>query len=128
MTTQEIKALVAAKIAGQGNQVDLGNALSDIINSLCDLIDAGGQGGGNKPLIVPCSLDSGEDDKKIVSVSSGEVGIAEPEVVAAFRAGRPVLFEDGANEFLGTLVDCYDEAVDMWAVASSYGILSVTWG
>lgn len=43
MTTQEIKDLVAAKIAGQGNQVDLGNALSDIINSLCDLIDAGGK-------------------------------------------------------------------------------------
>lgn len=26
MTTQEIKDLVAAKIAGQGNQIDLGNA------------------------------------------------------------------------------------------------------
>lgn len=43
MTTQEIKALVAAKIAGQGNQVDLGNALSDIFGSLCDLIDAAQQ-------------------------------------------------------------------------------------
>lgn len=40
MTTQEIKALVAAKIAGQGNQIDLGNALPEIIDALCDAVDS----------------------------------------------------------------------------------------
>lgn len=39
MTTTEIKALVAAKIAGQGTMLDVGNALPSVINSLCDLVD-----------------------------------------------------------------------------------------
>lgn len=38
MTLEEIKALAAAKIAGQGNQVDLGNALTAIIDGLADAI------------------------------------------------------------------------------------------
>lgn len=36
MTKQEIKDLVAAKIAGQGTQVDLGGALPEIINAIVD--------------------------------------------------------------------------------------------
>lgn len=39
MTTAEIKALVAAKVAGQGTMLDVGNALPAILNALCDLID-----------------------------------------------------------------------------------------
>ena len=39
----------------------MGNALSDIINSLCDLIDAGGQGGS--PTVVKFPATSGDDGK-----------------------------------------------------------------
>lgn len=42
MTTTEIKALVAAKVAGQGNMLDVGNALPTILNALCDLVDTMG--------------------------------------------------------------------------------------
>lgn len=38
MTTQEIKALIAEKIAGQGSMVDVGGGLPAILNALCDLI------------------------------------------------------------------------------------------
>lgn len=38
MTPQEIKARIAAKITGQGNQVDIGNGLSEILNEIIDLI------------------------------------------------------------------------------------------
>lgn len=38
MTKQEIKDLVAAKLVGQGNQVDLGSALPAILNGIIDLI------------------------------------------------------------------------------------------
>lgn len=48
MNKQEIKDLVAAKIAGQGNQVDLGSALPKIIDEVVDLIPEGGGG----PVIV----------------------------------------------------------------------------
>lgn len=40
MTTAEIKALVAAKVAGQGTMLDVGNALPAILNALCDQIDS----------------------------------------------------------------------------------------
>lgn len=38
MTKQEIKDLVAAKLVGQGNQVDLGSALPAILDGIIDLI------------------------------------------------------------------------------------------
>ena len=34
MTKQELQALINAKIAGQGNQIDLGGALGEILGSL----------------------------------------------------------------------------------------------
>lgn len=39
MTKDEIKTLIAEKISGQGNQVDIGGALAKILN---ELVDAGG--------------------------------------------------------------------------------------
>ncbi len=42
MTTQEIKDLVSAKIAGQGTQVDAGNALAEVLNAIVDAIPEGG--------------------------------------------------------------------------------------
>jgi len=40
MTTDEIKALVAKKLAGQGTNVDAASVLPTIINALCDAVDA----------------------------------------------------------------------------------------
>lgn len=41
MSKEEIKALVAAKIAGQGSAVDAGGALAPIFNAIIDLIPEG---------------------------------------------------------------------------------------
>lgn len=38
MTKDEIKALIAAKIDGQGNQVDIGGTLAQVLNAIIDLI------------------------------------------------------------------------------------------
>lgn len=38
MTKEEMKALVSTKIAGQGNQVDLGNALPELLNAIIDAL------------------------------------------------------------------------------------------
>ena len=38
MTKDEIKALISAKVAGQGDQVDAGGALADILNGIIDAI------------------------------------------------------------------------------------------
>lgn len=79
MTKDEIKTLVAAKIAGQGSQVDVGGGLPTILNEIIDLIPEGG-GGGFEPLVVEGSREqgtseiyvSGEDFLKIISrIKSG---------------------------------------------------------
>jgi len=38
MTKDEIKALISAKVAGQGDQVDAGGALAQILNGIIDAI------------------------------------------------------------------------------------------
>lgn len=51
MTKEEIKSLISAKIAGQGNQVDSGGALDEILNEIVDAIPEGG--GDVKNTIIP---------------------------------------------------------------------------
>ena len=50
MTKDQIKSLISAKIAGQGNQVDSGGALDEILNAIVDAIP---EGGG----VIPITLD-----------------------------------------------------------------------
>ena len=38
MNANEIKELVAAKIAGQGSQVDIGGALPEVLNAIIDMV------------------------------------------------------------------------------------------
>lgn len=45
MTRQEVRALIDAKIKGQGTNVDAGSVLPAILNGILDLIDSGGGGG-----------------------------------------------------------------------------------
>lgn len=47
MTKEQIVALIAEKIAGQGNQVDTGSSLPAILNGIIGLIDAGASNIGN---------------------------------------------------------------------------------
>jgi hypothetical protein len=42
MTKEELKALIKAKIEGQGTNVDAGSVLPAILNGILDLIDGGG--------------------------------------------------------------------------------------
>lgn len=58
MTKQEIKDLVAAKIAGQGSMVDVGGALADILNAIADAAFAAATG---EPAHVFDSLESAQN-------------------------------------------------------------------
>lgn len=45
MKKDQIKSLISAKIAGQGNQVDSGGALDEILDAIVDAIPEGGGSG-----------------------------------------------------------------------------------
>lgn len=80
MEKGQIKALVAAKIAGQGSQVDVGGGLPTILNEIIDLIP---EGGGFEPLVI---------EGRVVD---GDIMIDDPdsydEAVEKFRQGFPVV-------------------------------------
>ena len=64
MTKEEIKALIAEKIAGQGNQVDSGGALADILNGIIDSIPQ---------VLPPTTLDFTLPESTLGNVSAEEM-------------------------------------------------------
>lgn len=81
MTKDEIKALVAAKIAGQGSMVDVGGGLPTILNEIIDLIPEGG-GGGFEPLVI-----EGRVVEDVIMVDDSDL---YDEAVDKFCQGFPV--------------------------------------
>lgn len=56
MTKEEVKALIKAKIEGQGTNVDAGSVLPAILNGIIDLIEEGGGGTSDAVQYVPQEL------------------------------------------------------------------------
>lgn len=94
-----MKALVAAKIAGQGTNIDGGGALSDLLNAIVDAIP---EGGGGESLIVNGTVNSSQ-----FQITSG---VSTREILDAFKAGRTVVLH-GVN---------LDDDVDDWEVVIAY--------
>lgn len=80
MTKEEIKALVASKIEGQGNQVDLGSALSAIIGGIVDLIP---EGGGPKVIHIQNALFLAGGEEELTEAEKQEIfsGIKDGTIV-----------------------------------------------
>ena len=64
MTTDEIRTLIAQTIAGQGDQVDLGGSLGNILKGFADIIDALPQP-TEYTAKQPLSIDEGEISLKV---------------------------------------------------------------
>ena len=65
MTTDEIRALIAQKIAGQGSAVDVGGGLPTILNAICDALDA---------IPAPYELPVASDNT-LGGIKTGEIGL-----------------------------------------------------
>ena len=88
MTKEEIKALISAKITGQGNQVDAGGALDAILNAIVDIIPAGYE--------LPVATDETLGGIKVGS----NLSITEEGVLSAQGGAQPLVIigtvSDGA--------------------------------
>lgn len=109
MTKQEIKDLIAAKIAGQGNQVDIGGVLADILNALVD--------GGSQPIRLTGTISEGDTLQDLI-----EVGLTKEEIEAAARGERTgVVVIDGSvdsnNFYQITGASYYPEAEGEWLIS-----------
>lgn len=72
MTKEELKALVAAKIAGQGNQVDTGSVLPKVLDEIIDKAFEGG-GGDLTDYVKKVEVDNFEEFDETTSYSEGDV-------------------------------------------------------
>lgn len=109
MTKEEIKDLIASKIAGQGSAVDAGSALPQILNAIIDSI---GEGGGGTPTYVLdfrnettgmsaiSYLATGSGDNPVsVEDFEANTGISE-ETAIALMSGKYVCLYDGNEVYL----------------------------
>jgi len=104
MTIEEIKALAAAKIAGQGNQVDLGNALTAIIDGLADAIaDAIADA---SPIVI-----EGEFEPDTFIPAEGQISFLE--AVNALKSGK-VIFAHGKSSQRYCSATAYEDGSDIF--------------
>ena len=96
MTPQEIKDLIASKIAGQGSAVDAGSALPEILSEIVGKLDGGsGSGTGAGFLLIPNDmLDLAASAPSYIATKTEYadfLGITEDEVDALFDWQYPIL-------------------------------------
>lgn len=97
MTKEEIKALIASKIEGQGSAVDAGSALPQILNEIVDSIGEGGGSGGSGVgfLNIPNDLLNLASHAPFYTNSKAEfaefLGVSEDEVDGLMDWQYPIL-------------------------------------
>jgi len=107
MTKDELKALIAAKIQGQGTAVDAASALPAILNGIIDAIP---EGGGGLAALPETTLSQSGDD--VVGTPFGDDIVGD--IIAGKYHAILVNFDDGVNitEFTNptvfTLAQCND--------------------
>lgn len=91
MTVQEIKDLIASKIAGQGSAVDAGSALPEILNGIVDAIAA-------IPEVQPVYLKTTRSFTQLVE--QGEISVTS---MASYMG----VTEKTLRQFLAGQIPCY---------------------
>lgn len=77
MTKEEVKALIKAKIEGQGTNVDAGSVLPAILNGILDLIDGAGA------ITVVTSISAQSTDVEVPSAKCVYDNIGDIETLLA---------------------------------------------
>lgn len=113
MTKQEIKDLITAKIAGQGNQVDSGGALDAILNAIIDAIPEGGGGSMYIDAALNIHADSAGD---YVSEAQAlqDLGLTAEQLAALFDAGIHTIPESHGQIFVSVPMTITDGHVTIW--------------
>lgn len=123
MTTQEIKDLIAQKIAGQGSAVDAGSALPQILNAIVDAIGEGGGGTSTSTYVLDfynettdmaaiSYLTNGSGDNPVsVEDFEANTGISK-ETAIALMSGKYVRLYDGRDQVYLINAYFYGESTD----------------
>lgn len=96
MSIETLKAKIASAIAGQGNQVDAGGVLADILNEIADNLGGGGSGGSGVGFLnIPNDLLNLASHAPFYTNSKAEfaefLGVSEDEVDGLMDWQYPIL-------------------------------------
>lgn len=105
---EEIKALIAEKISGQGTAVDVGGALASILNALADA-------GGEEPIIAFGTVNG--DGTFTITDRPEELNQLGHKISKLFKSGRPIFLEEDGNPLVERVVG-YDEYNQTYITAS----------
>ena len=95
MTKQEIIALIAAKIEGQGSQVDVGGGLPKILKGIIDLIQPAPEPIEPEPLVVDGTVEESVEESELIFVP-GDVDF--DTALPVFEGGGCVLLVNAVDE------------------------------
>ena len=108
MTTDEIRALIAKKISGQGSAIDVGNGLEPILNALCDALDAA-QAAAPKVLNCGVAFSSGLSGEDLTLTEVAELlNISEQEATQLVNGYYDKLGFSGGIFFLNNSITSKD--------------------
>lgn len=101
MTIQELKDLIASKIAGQGSMVDIGGALPTILD---EIVEMASQGGGDsvRRITVDAELEALPSDV-VGSVEAGDTLVAHGSVAIVSLANEERVVFSTMPTFSGSL-------------------------
>jgi len=87
MTKQEILDLISAKIEGQGNQVDAGSSLGEILRGILEIAESG----GNPTPVAPLKV---ADNELSLELGAGLETDAEDKLAAKLKENGGLAFND----------------------------------
>lgn len=121
MTKQEIKDLIAAKIAGQGSAVDVGGALPVILNEILDAIP-------EVSTVRPAYLEMEvvqSFENKTASQAAGIFGINSDQFEALIRGKYPVVVD--TINLRSYLVAMLNDGDNVYFITGDPGSVSVNY-
>lgn len=125
MTKEEMKTLIAEKISGQGNQVDIGGALAEVLNGIMEL---------NEPVIAELEMTSGGsyqhidgtasfDDVKSAVINCKPAYVKIHDMGMGYESVYPVLgtfIENGGKEYITIGLGGDDSYVEFFSFNASW--------
>lgn len=123
MTREEISSLIASRIEGQGNQVDLGNALPTILRGILDLL-----GGEDERVGDLASLDTDHKSNLVEAINEIADLVETPHFVISFSKSsaelKEVYEECKANLVLAKNIVFYNSNTNLYYRVNGYNMVN----
>lgn len=114
-TIEEIKEIIARKVAGQGNQIDLGGGVNEALNAICEVLE----NAGNGALIV-----EGVISNATLEFTPNAGQPSKQNAMSAFVNGTPVYLKESEDRMFA--VTAVNDG-SLYAFIDDAGVAAIYW-